>query len=596
MFGKVINIRDNKVIVENISGTVPLHIKDIHVTFEENNRKIIGRITDVTKENFEIMLIGEIVNGDFIAGIYRQPALVNPPRVVSGEELVTFIGSQNIKDPQVMLIGNSTLYENFKITGDLNDFFSNHFAIIGNSGAGKSCGVARVLQNIFYYNEKPPINAHIILFDAYGEYNQAFHNLDQIPGLHFKNFRNERDSVSNVISIPPYFLDADDLAILLNVEDPGLIPILEKTLQYVQIFKSDDPVSIEYKNDIIASCLLDVLSSGKNSSQIRDQILSILNKYNTPDLNESSEIREPGYVRTIRQCLNIDNQGKINAISQVIDFLSKFKKKNLQEFAMIPNLVYTLEDLYDALEFALLSEGVFNSETAYDKANSLKIHLHHIINSPNKMFFEYDGAISKKDYIEGLFKMPNGENAQIVNVNLDSLEDRFAKILTKLYSKLFFNYATGLQDRGSFPINIILEEAHRYVNNDRDIDVLGYNIFDRITKEGRKYGIILGLITQRPSELSRTALSQCSNFLIFRIFHPEDYTMIESIVSSSAREELNQLKGLRKGIALVFGTAFRIPILAQLEMPNPSPLSSNVMITQKWFEAEKEKPGIIVQS
>ena len=286
-----------------------------------------------------------------------------------------------------------------------------------------------MLQNIFYYNERPPINAHIILFDAYGEYNQAFHNLDQIPGLHFKNFRNERDSVSNVISIPPYFLDADDLAILLNVEDPGLIPILEKTLQYVQIFKSDDPVSIEYKNDIIASCLLDVLSSGKNSSQIRDQILSILNKYNTPDLNESSEIREPGYVRTIRQCLNIDNQGKINAISQVIDFLSKFKKKNLQEFAMIPNLVYTLEDLYDALEFALLSEGVFNSEAAYDKANSLKIHLHHIINSPNKMFFEYDGAISKKDYIEGLFKMPNGENAQIVNVTLDSLEEKIKKIL-----------------------------------------------------------------------------------------------------------------------------------------------------------------------
>ena len=56
------------------------------------------------------------------------------------------------------------------------------------------------------------------------------------------------------------------------------------------------------------------------------------------------------------------------------------------------------------------------------------------------------------------------------------MEDRFAKILTKLYSKLFFNYATNLADRGSFPINIILEEAHRYVTKDNDIDVIGYNI------------------------------------------------------------------------------------------------------------------------
>ena len=65
-------------------------------------------------------------------------------------------------------------------------------------------------------------------------------------------------------------------------------------------------------------------------------------------------------------------------------------------------------------------------------------------------------------------------------------------MLTKIYSKLFFDYATCLENRGSFPINIVLEEAHRYVNDDKDIDVIGYNIFDRITKEGRKYGVLMG--------------------------------------------------------------------------------------------------------
>ena len=88
----------------------------------------------------------------------------------------------------------------------------------------------------------------------------------------------------------------------------------------------------------------------------------------------------------------------------------------------------------------------------------------------------------------------NGKKAQIVNLSLDSLDDRFAKTIVKIFSKLFFNYAKSLEQKASQPFNIFLEEAHRYVQNDTDINVLGYNIFERISKEGRKYGVLLGLI------------------------------------------------------------------------------------------------------
>jgi len=584
MFGKVLDVSENNVRMENIGGKLQLNLKGVHVVFEEQARKIVGKITEIKKEYIDIFLIGEITSGGFIPGIDKAPTLGSTPRVVNGTELVTFIGEQNYHDKKTLLIGSSTVYDNFKITANLNDFFSNHFAIIGNSGYGKSCGVARLLQNLFYYNETPPKNMHMVMFDVYGEYHSAFQTLENYPGIHIKNFKNEKEDIANVIALPPSFLDADDLAILLNVEDPYLIPILEKTLQYVSIFKSEDPASIEYKNNIIATSLLEVLSSGKEASQIRDQFLSILNKYNTPNLNVDSEIKEPGYTRTIRQCLNIDNQGKINAISLIIDYLNQYKKMNLKEYTLVPNLVYSLEDIYDALEFALLSEGVYNSTTMYERATSLKIHLHQIINGPNKKFFEFNGMISKKEYVESLFRNINGENVQIVNINLNTLEDRFAKILTKLYSKLFFDYATDLEMRGSFPINIVLEEAHRYVNKDKDIDVIGYNIFDRITKEGRKYGVLMGFITQRPSELSETALSQCSNFLVFRIFHPDDYKIIDAITSSVTRDDLERLKTLRKGMCLAFGSAFHIPLIARLEMPNPAPTSSNVDIVSIWYE------------
>lgn len=583
MFGNIINSGENSVTVENKSHTIPLYLKEVHVIFDDNNRKIIGKISSIKPDIFEVSLIGEIIDNKFVTGIYKQPNLTNPPRIVTGNELVTFIGNQNYKDNNTLLIGNSTLYDNYKITANLNNFFSNHFAIIGNSGYGKSCGVARIIQNVFYYKDSPPKNAHFVLFDVYGEYNQAFSEMDQLPGIHFKNFKNGDGDITDDIAIPPYFLDADDLAILLNVEDPFLVPILEKALQYVSIFKSETAAALEYKNNIIATCLLEVLSSGKSAPQMRDQILSILSKYHTKELNESSQIKEPGYTRTIKQCLNIDAQGKINAISLVTDYLNQFKKVDLNDLVEVPNLVYTLEDIYDALDFALLSEGIYNNVSMYERASNLKIHLYHILNSPYRKYFEYKEVISRQEYIEKLFTTSSGEPAQIISINLDDLDDRFAKILTKLYSRLFFNYATTLQDRGSYPINIILEEAHRYVNQDHDIDVIGYNIFDRITKEGRKYGVVMGFITQRPSELSKTALSQCSNFLIFRIFHPEDYKMIEEITSSISGDELERLKTLRRGMALTFGSAFHIPMLVKLDMPNPAPLSSNVDITHRWF-------------
>ena len=583
MFGKVTNINGNHIYVSNAQKNLLSNLKGIHVTFEDQERKIIGKVIEVNQEEFDIYLLGEIINNTFIQGIYKAPSLNVIPRIIKGEELILLVGSQEYHNKNTLLIGNSMTYDNFKITANMNQFFSNHFAIIGNSGYGKSCGVARILQNAFTYNETPPINAHIVLFDVYGEYHEALKSLEKVNGIHVKNYENSLQSDVSSINFPPYFLDADDLAILLNVEDAYLIPILEKTLQYVRVFKNEDPASLEYKNNIIATALLEVLSSGKEASQIRDQIISILTKYHTPDLSVNSEIKEPGYTRTLKQCLNIDSQGKINAISQVIDFLNQFKKMNLQTNVVIPNLSYTLEDIYDALEFALLSEGVYNSVSMYERAVSLKTHLYQIINSPNKRFFNYKDMISKQDYIEGLFHNQKGENVQIININLDEMEDRFAKILTKLYSKLFFNYATSLQNRGSFPVNIILEEAHRYVNNDNDIHIIGYNIFDRITKEGRKYGVLMGFITQRPSELSKTALSQCSNFLVFRIFHPDDYEIIDAITSSVTRDDLESLKTLRRGMALCFGTAFSLPMIAKLEIPNPPPASSNVNITETWY-------------
>ena len=584
MFGEIIDIHDDVVILKNTTGQIDTNYLNIHVIFSDNLRKIVGEIQNISKTEIKILLIGEIIDNKFIGGLVRKPNLSSGCRIIYKSEVELLVGSQDLDNTSSFYIGKSLIYDNFNVTGSFNDFFSNHFAVIGNTGSGKSCSVTRILQNIFYKSsQNMPRNAHIVLFDVYGEYNKAFTSLNNVEGMGFKNYStNVNSSDGEIINLPAYFLSVDDLALLLEVNTPNQLPILEKTLKLVYIFKNTDENISKYKNDIIASCLLDILTSGRTSTQIRDQIIAVLSRYNTETLNLETEIAQPGYTRTIRQCLNIDQQGKMNSVQFVVDLLEQYKKLDLGTIKGIPNFVYSLDDIYYAMEFALISEGILKSDKMYDEYNQLKVRLQQIINSDYKQYFNVGEYISKGEFVRNLFEKE--KKYQIINFNLNHIDDRMAKKITKIYSKIFFDFATNLDNRGSYPIHIILEEAHRYVQHDTDIKILGYNIFDRITKEGRKYGVILGMITQRPSELSITAFSQCSNFIILRMFYPDDLNMVKAITSNIDDSIFEKIKSFLPGNALVFGTAFKMPLLVKLDIPNPMPESTSVNINDTWYQ------------
>ena len=585
MFGKVIEVNKKMIKMVNASNVAQPGIMNYHVVFEEDGRKVVAEITSCDDKFIEAVLVGEIQNNTFTSGVLKKPGFQKVCRMVTKSELELIIGKQNYNESDTLLVGKSVVYNGYNVTVNLNDMFSTHFAILGNTGSGKSCCVARLIQNILYQNEDGyPVNAHMILFDAFGEYNTAFENISNIPNMNFKAYTTDTTNDNgNLVKIPAYFLEVDDLALLLNANDAQQLPVIEKALQLVTIFKSEN--AKQYKSDIIAKSLLDILSSGKLAQQIRDQIIAVLTTYNTPDINLDTIIHQPGYDRTLRQCLNIDNQGKMSAVGLVVDKLSEFNKTDLDNIEIRHDFVYTLEDLYNAFEFALISEGVLSSEKAFDIANTLKVRLHSIINSEKRNYFDVQEYMTKDQFMINFFTTfkDHKKVCQIINMNFAYVDDRFAKVLTKIYSKLFFDFATNLKIRASFPMHIILEEAHRYVQNDTDVDVIGYNIFDRITKEGRKYGVIMGFITQRPSELSTTALSQCSNFIALRMYHPDDLNIIGSITSNLSKDNLEQIKTLRPGMAMTFGTAFALPSICSMELPNPMPQSTSVNVREKWF-------------
>ena len=589
MLGNIAEIIDNQVFLDlNIDISNQTNLINLHVIFEDETKKIVGEIVKVNKQQMVVNIVGELKDKIFLPGFSSKPSFKSNVRIISLEELEYILGPQTPSKGQTFF-GYSNIYQNYRINASINDFFSNHFAILGNSGSGKSCTVASILQKLFISTSYTPIKANIFLFDAFGEYTNAFSNLkDKKTNVLYKTYTtNVTSADSEIIHIPTWLMDVDDLALLLDVTNPNQLPILEKTLKLVPILTGDSVETIKHKNDIIARALEDILLSGANSTKIRDQVTAILTKFNTEELNLETEIVQPGYVRTLKQCLYIDKTGKFQEIELVTEFIRSFIHKEFDQDNSTTSgqCFYNLTDLEEALEFALISEGILKSEKVYDFANVLSVRLHTLANSPNRKYFEYPEYVDRNNYVrELLTDRLTGNKCQIVNFNINYVDDRLAKVITKILSKMLFSLAVENNSRGSIPFHIIIEEAHRYVQNDKDIDILGYNIFDRITKEGRKYGVFLALITQRPSELSDTAISQCSNFIILRTLHPKDLQYIKEMVPNISSEVVQQLKSLQPGNCIAFGSAFKIPISMHVEFPNPAPNSNNVDLATIWYQ------------
>mgnify|MGYP004500159777 FL=1 len=556
---------------------------DHHVIFGTNsNQKIVGTVISLNSEIGSIKLIGEINGPRFIPGVLVKPSIGNVCFVATDEEVRLIISGDQNNFMKRVLIGNMPLYNNTPAYVQTNTFFSNHFAIFGNTGSGKSCGVARLFQNIFFNNTQTPRNACIFIFDAYGEYESALSV--QNSQVFFKRYStNVRENPNTLIKLPLWLLDIDDFALLLEADDPTQLPIIEKALRLVTVFSGSDEETKIYKNDIIAKAILEVLYSGGAASQIHDQIFAILTSFNTEDLNLETPIVQPGYTRSLRQCLIIDKEGKIGEMQLVTEFIKKFINPDLKLELPDGTIPFTLENLREAFDFALISEGILKSDKLYDKANVLKVRLDSLIKGEYAQYFKMDRYVDKNTFIKELITASNGGRAQIININISYLDDRLAKTICKIYAKLLFDFTSKLQQRGSFPVHLILEEAHRYVQQDSDTKVLGYNIFDRIAKEGRKYGVILGLISQRPSEMSETVLSQCSNFLIFKMQHPRDVSFIRQMVPFITDEIVEKMKGLQPGTCVVFGSAFKLPTIVKMEMPYPQPTSQNVDVSRLWY-------------
>ena len=581
MFDKIIYISDESCKVKlKENAEITVNLMNLHLVFEDDVKTVLAEVDDMDDGVLNARFLGEIANGRLIGGTIRKPAFDAKIRVITKEEIPLITGTDTAG---YMKLGVSPFYDDFPVYLDVNNFFSNHFAIFGNTGSGKSCGTTRLFQNMFHDSRLNPYKANIFIFDSSGEYYNAFSNLNSINSNY--NYRyistNETEGLGEKLRLPVYLLNKDDLALLLQCTSHSQLPIIERMLKLALVFSQNDVDSNAYKNHLIAKAIMTILYTNETAPNKRNEIFSILASCSTPEFNLEAPVQGIGYVRKFRECFLIDNSGNFTESVLMNQYLDSFIKEEYDDFEPHTGVYYNLDTLEKALNFTLISEGWLRNEQTYGDSVTIRVRLHALIVGENAKYFDVPDYVSLEKYLSSLV-VSDGKKYQIVNINLNDIDDDFAKVLTKIYSRLIFDFCKGLKDRASIPFHIILEEAHRYIQSDHDRFLFGYNIFERIAKEGRKYGVILGIITQRPVELSDNVISQCTNFLIFKINHPMDIDYIRKTIPHITDDIIEKQKALQAGTCLGFGLGFRIPLIVRMEMPDPAPLSGNCDVAKIW--------------
>jgi DNA helicase HerA-like ATPase len=149
--------------------------------------------------------------------------------------------------------------------------------------------------------------------------------------------------------------------------------------------------------------------------------------------------------------------------------------------------------------------------------------------------------------------------------------------------------------RTNQPYVLVLEEAHNYLRPYREGESQGIRLardtFERIAKEGRKFGLSLMIASQRPSDVSATVLSQCANFVVHRIQNPDDIDYFKKILPTGSRDVLDQLPILAPGDGLLIGSAVNVPARVRVRRPSPEPLRETPKPWEAWREGQEKFDG-----
>jgi hypothetical protein len=503
------------------AGAIPESLKELYL-------KDYGAFQNTSWIN--IVLAGEQVGGKFERGVTQYPTTGDKVHLVTIEDLDIIYGGY--EDANSIRIGNISVSESLEARIDLNKLISRHCAIVGSTGSGKSNSVSILLEAIAKRNFE---SSRILVIDPHGEYNDALAKYSKVIEI------NPTDD-ANKLYIPFWALQFNELMSIFsgNLSDVNREYIREKVVEAK--IKSADENELEISRESITADSPIPFSIKKLWFELDD----FERKNFLADRITVSPKLVEGDIETLQS-----NQYPPAGLGASAPFLNT-KAKGLLSF--LDGMRNKLNDSSYAFLF-----------------------------SPGKLNPNATGKIEKD--LDALFLEWLGNKLPITILDLSGIPGEImtsisGTLLKIVYDGLFWGVNTQVGGKNQ-PLMIVLEEAHSYLKAGEHS--ISSRTVQMIAKEGRKYGVGLLLVTQRPSELDETVLSQCGTMIALRMNNAKDRSHIRSAVQDELQSMVDLLPSLRTGEALISGEAVKIPSRVKFFKISHAPKSSDPNASEKWL-------------
>lgn len=527
----------------------------------------------------------------FQRGVEGYPTVGAPVLLPTQTQLRAIVESG---DNRSVLIGNSPLAANAKVMIDPDRVFGRHLAVLGNTGSGKSCSVAGLirwsLEAAKQYQDTNP-NARFIILDPNGEYANTFRDMSKV-----RVYAVEPSDEIKQLQIPLWFWNSAEWSAFTQASSKTQRPLLKQALRDVRAGRTISNDSSENKMLSLRRYLSSRLISFRRdlrSGEIQtdESKFGFRLKAIAADLQEKSSVYRENKLDIALEAINSALTATHNSFvkdGKTIEYYRAFTEEQVNR------IITALEDSLTTVggilpqngsdeDIPLIFEGVqlpdhleilAEQENASQFVDFLVSRIRTLISDVRVKSVISDTSMALDDWLNAYIGENQAENGSVTVIDLSLVPAEVIHLVTAVVARMTLEALQRyrkLNQGKTLPTVLVMEEAHTFIKRYKDdaenqsSATICCQVFEKIAREGRKFGLGLVLSSQRPSELSPTVLSQCNSFLLHRISNDRDQELVHKLVPDNLHGLLRDLPSLPSRHAILLGWASELPVLVKMK-------------------------------
>jgi len=545
-------------------------------------------------------------------GVFSYPSVGDTVIIPTIKQLRAIV--ENKEENAKIRIGVSSLAADAPVYVSPDKLFGRHLAVLGNTGSGKSCSVAGLIRWSIEAAKKEKnkkkktinnnnINARFIVLDPNGEYTKTFDDLGGDVRKFKVSINSEKDEFKQ-LKVPVWMWNSFEWGSITQASGKTQTPLLRRALREIRCKSFNSITDEELKLRLYySSCLIEILNDlkkgapefkGKPGKNDFGKKLMSISKDAENDTSKFEKEKIKNDLLELSQKLKCIAEKHyrtfLNDVNEKVEYYDDFEKKDLEDAINI------LNEYLDTIGGLIVYEGPSEDSPTFFNGENLVNYIERLVQEQKaQQYMDFflirirtmlsdkrmasiigtKGTKNKNYFINWLndyIGKNNAENGEIEIIDLSLVPSEIIHIVIAVIARIIFEALQRYRrcNNEVIPTVLILEEAHTFIcKYNEGIDEISPSkmctqTFEKIAREGRKYGLGLVVSSQRPSELSPTVLSQCNTFLLHRIVNDKDQELVKKFVPDSLGGLLKELPVLPTRKAILLGWASPIPMLVEI--------------------------------